>query len=81
MFIQFFTILKFLITIVSPAFQWAQNMNNIFIEVKFAHRHDSPGCLEVNDLKTKIEGNNIFSKLFFILFMQFDNVSLNLIPN
>lgn len=31
----------------SPAFQWAQNIENVFIEIKYAHRFDSPGCLEV----------------------------------
>ena len=36
--------------IVSPAFQWAQSLSTIFIEVKFAHRHDSPGCIEINNL-------------------------------
>ena len=45
--------------IVSPAFQWAQSLSTIFIEVKFAHRHDSPGCLEINNLNIEINGNNI----------------------
>ena len=45
--------------IVSPAFQWAQSLSTIFIEVKFAHRHDSPGCLEINNLNIDINGNNI----------------------
>ena len=35
-----------------PASQWAQSLDNIFIEIKFAHRHDSPGCLEVEDNHT-----------------------------
>ena len=34
-----------------PAFQWAQSMDKIFIEVKFASRFDSPGCVEVNGIK------------------------------
>ena len=46
--------------IVSPAFQWAQSLSYIFIEVKFAHRHDSPGCLEINDLKVDINGNHFY---------------------
>lgn len=43
--------------VVSPAFQWAQNMNQIFIEVKFAHRIDSPGCLEIEKLSHEINKN------------------------
>ena len=45
--------------IVSPAFQWAQSLSTIFIEVKFAHRHDSPGCIEINNLNIEINGNNV----------------------
>ena len=45
--------------IVSPAFQWAQSLSFIFIEVKFAHRHDSPGCVEVEPLSIEINGNNV----------------------
>ena len=45
---------------VIPAVQWAQNMSDIFLEVKFSHRHDSPGCLEVNNLNITILNNTIF---------------------
>ena len=45
---------------VIPAVQWAQNMSDIFLEVKFSHRHDSPGCLEVNNLNLTIYNNTIF---------------------
>ena len=44
---------------VIPAVQWAQNMSHIFLEVKFSHRHDSPGCLEVNDLNINITNNSL----------------------
>ena len=37
-----------------PASQWAQSLDDIFIELKFAHRHDSPGCLEIKDLNVNI---------------------------
>ena len=40
---------------VIPASRWAQNMNEVFIEIKFAHRHDSPGCLEMKNLKIEIK--------------------------
>jgi hypothetical protein len=42
---------------VSPAFQWAQSKEDIFIQIKFAHRHDSPGCLEVKNENIDINGN------------------------
>ena len=44
---------------VIPAVQWAQNMSHIFLEVKFSHRHDSPGCLEVNNLNINITNNSL----------------------
>lgn len=44
---------------VIPAVQWAQNMTYIFLEIKFSHRHDSPGCLEVNNLYINISNNSL----------------------
>ena len=38
-----------------PASQWAQSLDNIYVEIKYAHRHDSPGCLEVEDRKIDIK--------------------------
>ena len=42
-----------------PASQWAQSLDNIFIEIKFAHRHDSPGCLEVEDKKIDLKEDSL----------------------
>ena len=42
-----------------PASQWAQSLDNIYIEIKFAHRHDSPGCLEVEDKKIDIKEDSL----------------------
>ena len=44
---------------VVPASRWAQNMDELFIEIKFAHRHDSPGCLEMKNLKIELKERNI----------------------
>jgi len=41
--------------VVMPASRWAQNMDEVFIEIKFAHRHDSPGCLEMKNLKIELK--------------------------
>jgi len=53
--------------IVAPAFQWAQSMNQIFIEIKFAHRHDSPGCLEVKNESVEIYKNLVVFKAYCVL--------------
>ena len=42
-----------------PASQWAQSLDNIYIEIKFAHRHDSPGCLEVEDKKIDLKEDSL----------------------
>jgi hypothetical protein len=44
---------------VFPASKWAQSLDEIFIEVKFAHRHDSPGCLEMKNLKVEIKDKSV----------------------
>ena len=33
--------------VVSPAYQWAQSPSMVYLDIKFSHRLDSPGCLEV----------------------------------
>ena len=44
---------------VFPASKWAQSLDEIFIEVKFAHKHDSPGCLEIKDLKVELKEKSV----------------------
>ena len=39
---------------------WAQSLSNVYLLVKFAHSHDSPGCLEVKNTEIKITINNLF---------------------
>ncbi|CDW80565.1 UNKNOWN [Stylonychia lemnae] len=34
---------------ISPAFEWAQSIDQIFINAKFAHRMNAPGCLDTYD--------------------------------
>lgn len=52
---------------VSPAFQWAQSMNHVFIQIKFAHRHDSPGCLEIKDQSVELYQNMLYFKGYCVL--------------
>lgn len=35
--------------VVSPAYQWAQSPSTLYLDIKFSHRLDSPGCLEVSN--------------------------------
>jgi hypothetical protein len=35
---------------VTPSLRWAQSLQNIFIEIKFAHRFDSPGCIDITNI-------------------------------
>jgi len=44
---------------VYPAFKWAQSLDDVFIEIKYAHRHDSPGCLEIKDMDIKIKNDSV----------------------
>ena len=32
---------------VSPAFKWGQNYTHVLLYVKFSHRFDTPGCLDL----------------------------------
>ena len=43
------------IPVISPAFQWAQSLNQTFLEVKFSTRFDSPACLDTFDSEFHIE--------------------------
>lgn len=42
---------------VSPAFQWAQNQEYLFLQIKYAHRFDAPGCIEAKNENILIEEN------------------------
>ena len=52
---------------ISPAFKWAQSLDDIFIEIKYAHRHDSPGCLEIKDMKVDIKNDSLSFEGYCVL--------------
>ena len=52
---------------VLPAFKWAQSLEDIFIEIKYAHRHDSPGCLEIKDMNVDIKNDSVSLVGFCVL--------------
>lgn len=45
--------------IVSPAFQWAQDLNSVAISVKWANRPDSPACTHAYGENVQIEEDKI----------------------
>ena len=34
------------VTVISPAFQWAQSLDHVLLSIKLATRMDSPGCID-----------------------------------
>lgn len=63
----------------TPPFVWYQNLNNVYVEIKFAYRHDVSGCatlfgekIEITDDKfymsaycAEDQDNNVFFELEF----------------
>mmetsp|Transcript_28140 Transcript_28140/g.29333 ORF Transcript_28140/g.29333 Transcript_28140/m.29333 type:complete len:278 (+) Transcript_28140:1-834(+) len=52
--------------VVSPVIQWAQSMNQVFIHLKFSHRHDSPGCPEVKNLNVDLVPHQLYLTAYCI---------------
>lgn len=47
------------VQVVSPAFQWAQSPDTVYLDVKFSHRFDSPGCLELGNRYVNITDTHL----------------------
>lgn len=47
------------VQVVAPALQWAQSPTMLFLDIKFSHRLDAPGCLEVKDPLVTITENKL----------------------
>ena len=43
--------------VVQPVFKWGQSEKNILILVKFSHKFDAPGCLDIKEGKLTWEKN------------------------
>jgi hypothetical protein len=52
------------IPVISPAFQWAQSLDHIYLSIKFATRFDTPGCLDTFDDNITM-GVNFFNMTIF----------------
>ena len=51
--------LMFTLSSIAPAFQWAQSFDSVFLNVKFAHKMDTPATLGVES-----EGVELLSSSF-----------------
>lgn len=63
-------------SVITPAFQWAQSPKEIFINVKFAHKIDAPATLNVEASNVTLLNNMLYleasdKKKKFILEMEF----------
>jgi len=47
-----------------PPFQWAQNLQALFIEVKYAYRHDVSGCATLQNETVTVNETHIFIQAF-----------------
>ena len=45
---------------------WAQSLDNIYLLIKFGHRHDAPGCLEIKNKEIYINKNILTFKAYCI---------------
>jgi hypothetical protein len=45
--------------ILEPAFRWAQSATNVYLDVKFSHRFDSPGCNDITDEGVEFEDDKL----------------------
>jgi hypothetical protein len=54
---------KSYLTVETPV-QWAQSLSHVFIEVRYAHRHDAPGCSRSEDEQVSIREDRIEISVF-----------------
>lgn len=50
----------------NPVFKWAQSEDDILMLVKFAHRFDSPGCIDVKNERLTITDNNLVFEAYCV---------------
>jgi len=48
------------VQIAYPAFQWAQSLSNIYLNIKYSHKMDSPGYLEIKNETVNITDNKVY---------------------
>lgn len=50
--------------VMRPPLQWAQNLHFIFLEVKYAYRHDVAGCATLHDERIELNDNHLSIEAF-----------------
>ena len=45
--------------VVETPVQWAQSLSHVFVELRYAHRHDAPGCSNAHDEQIEIQEDYI----------------------
>lgn len=48
----------------TPPFLWYQNLNTVFIELKFAYRHDVSGCATLFDEKIDVTDGRFYMSAY-----------------
>lgn len=43
-----------------PVFMWGQSEDSIIIHVKFSHRFDTPGCLDISEETFEVKGKKLY---------------------
>jgi hypothetical protein len=51
---SFLDILEAGYKVIPPAFEWAESPERVFLNIKFSHRIDSPGCLTISEPKVQL---------------------------
>lgn len=52
------------VSVIAPAFQWAQSLDYVYLTIKFATRFDTPGCLDTYDENITISPRNFNMTIF-----------------
>jgi len=66
------------ISSITPVFQWIQSHSHLYLQIKFAHRHDAPGCLEVKNERVEFKENGFYFSAFGVQAQQPIHFVLNL---
>ena len=43
-----------------PVFMWGQSYESVVVHVKFSHRFDTPGCLDISEEKFEVRGRKLY---------------------
>jgi len=64
--------------VISPAFQWAQSLDQVMFQIKFSQRWDSPGCLDTFNQEVKMDNRTFNFTIYCRIATQLLKYELNL---